>query len=119
MLSILLRWLLNALILYIIPSIVPNFFVGDFWSALIAILVLGIINALIKPILILLTLPVNILTLGGFTLIINGFIFWLTSTIVKGFIVDGFWTAFWAALVFSIISIFINWLDKAITTEDK
>lgn len=119
MLGILLRWVLNALVLYMIPSIVPNFFIGDFWTALIAILVLGIINAIIKPILILLTLPVNILTLGGFTLIINGFIFWLTSTIVKGFVVDSFWTAFWAALVFSLISIFMSWLDRAIKSEDK
>lgn len=119
MLGILLRWVLNALVLYMIPSFVPGFFITNFWSALVAVVFLGIVNALIKPLLILLTLPVNILTLGGFTLIINGFLFWLTSTIVKGFVVDGFWPAFWAALVFSLISIFLSWLDRAITSEDK
>jgi len=117
MLGIIIRWILNALILYMIPSIVPGFHINSFYTAPIAILFLGIINALIKPLLILLTLPINILTLGIFTLFINGFLFWITSTVIKGFLVDGFWPAFWAALVFSIISMFLSWLDRKLTPE--
>lgn len=108
LIEIVLRLVINAFILLLIPSIVSGFRIDNFYSALAAVLVLGILNAFIKPLVVLLTLPINILTLGFFTLIINGLIFWLTSTIVKGFLVAGFWPAFWAALVFSIISIFIG-----------
>lgn len=109
---LLLRWLLNTIILLIVGLIVPGVKFENFWSALITALVLGFLNALIRPLIILLTLPVNILTLGLFTLIINAFLFWLASTIVKGFEVSNFWAAFFGALVYSIIIMIINSLDK-------
>ena len=115
MLGIIFRLVINALVLYTIPSIVQGVYFQSFFSAIIVVIVLAIINAVIKPILVLLTLPINILTLGLFTLVINGLMFWLASTIVKGFVVTGFWPAFWAALVFSIISIFLSWLDRSIS----
>lgn len=110
--GILIRWILNALVLYGISFVVPGVYFQNFFSAMILVIVLGIINAIIKPVLVLLTLPINILTIGLFTLVINGLMFWLASTIVKGFIVTGFWPAFWAALVFSIVSIILSWIDQ-------
>lgn len=118
MLRILIRWILNAAILYSISFLVAGFYFDSFYSAIISMLVLGIINALIKPILLLVTLPVNILTLGLFTLVINGLMFWLGSSITKGFNVDGFMPAFLAALLFSIFSIMVNWLDQIILKKD-
>lgn len=105
---LLLRWLLSAISLMLVTYLVPGIKVQSFYSALIAALVLGFINSLIKPILILLTLPVNILTLGLFTLVINALLFWLAATIVKGFVVDGFWPAFWGALAMSLVSWILN-----------
>lgn len=101
---ILLRWLLNALAVMAAAYLVPGVNVQSIWAALIAALVIGLINALVRPIILLLTLPINILTLGLFTLVINALMFWLASTVVKGFNIDGFWPAFWGALVFWIVS---------------
>lgn len=110
MLNTILRWIINSVLLMLIPYVVPGVTVKNFWVALIAALVLAFVNALIKPILILLTLPINILTLGLFILVINGLMFWLVSAVVKGFYISGFWPAFFAALVFSIFSIALNYL---------
>jgi putative membrane protein len=81
------------------------------WQSVLAgALVLGLLNAFLRPILIFLTLPVNVLTLGLFTLVVNGLVFYLAASLVKGFYVAGFWSAVVAALVFSIISFFLNLL---------
>ena len=104
------RWVINALVLMLIPYIVPGVEIVSFYYALIAALVLALINAVIKPVLILLTLPINILTLGLFTLVINALLFWFVASFVKGFYIDGFWPAFFAALIFSIFSIIFNYL---------
>lgn len=101
---LILRWVLNALVLLGVAYFVPGIQVSGFYAALISALVLGLVNAVIRPLLILLTLPVNILTLGLFTLVINAFLFWFVSTVVKGFTVAGFWPAFWGALLFSLVS---------------
>lgn len=103
-----LRWVLNAIILMLIPYAVPGVQIGNFYIALITALVLAIVNAIIRPILLVLTLPINILTLGLFTLVINGLMFWFVSTFIRGFEINGFWPAFWAALIFSVISMIIN-----------
>ena len=108
-----LRWIFNALPLMLITYLVPGVSVQNFYTALIAALVLALINAVIRPLIILLTLPVNILTLGLFTLVINAILFWFVATVVKGFNVAGFWPAFWAALIFSIISVILNFLLAA------
>ena len=110
--KLILRWVINAGALIVIAYYVPGISVQSFYSALIAALILGLINALIRPIILLLTLPVNILTLGLFTLIINALMFWLASTIVKGFYVAGFWPAFWGALIMIIVSWLIDAMLK-------
>ncbi len=108
--SLLLRWLIGAVSLMLVTYMVPGIKVESFYTALIAALILGLINSLIKPILIVLTLPVNILTLGLFTLVINALLFWLAATIVKGFGVAGFWPAFFGALTMSVVSWILNGL---------
>jgi putative membrane protein len=102
--ALLLRWLINAGTLLGIAYYLPGVGVSGFYAALITALVLGLVNALIRPLLIVLTLPINILTLGLFTLVINALMFWFVATVVKGFDVAGFWPAFWGALILSIVS---------------
>lgn len=106
----LIRWFINALFLMLIPYIVPGVSVQSYLTALVVALVLAFVNAIIKPVLVLLTLPINLLTLGLFVLVINGLMFWLVSAVVKGFTITGFWPAFFAALVYSIFSIALNYL---------
>jgi putative membrane protein len=102
--SIFLRWLVNALTILILPYIIPGFSVNNFYTALIVALVLGILNALVRPILVILTLPINIITLGLFVLVINAFLIWFVSTFIKGFYVAGFWPAFVAGLILMLVS---------------
>lgn len=106
------RWVINALALLAIAYIVPGFGVDSFYSALIAALILGLINALIRPIVIVFTLPVTIITLGLFIFVINALMLWLMSTMVKGITVDGFIPAFMAAILLWIVSFVTNWLIK-------
>lgn len=109
---IILRWLLNTLVLLLVSFIVPGVEFSSLWSALVTSVIFGLINALIRPILILLTLPINILSLGLFTLVINTLMFWLASNIVKGFEIQNFAAAFWGALVYWLIVTCINYLEK-------
>lgn len=106
------RWLINAGTLILLTSYLPGVEVSGWYAALITALVLGLVNALIKPVLVILTLPVNILTLGLFTFVINALLFWFVATVVKGFEVAGFWPAFWGAIVLSCVSWIINILLK-------
>ncbi len=110
---LLLRWLINALALLLVANVVPGISVTSFYAALIAALVLGIANAVIRPLLLLLTLPINILTLGLFTFVINALLFWFASSIVKGFNVSGFGAAFFGALVLWLIS----WATNALLRD--
>ncbi len=95
----------------LLTYIVPGISVKNFYSALLAALVLGLVNAVIRPLLILLTLPVNILTLGLFTLVINALMLWFVASVVKGFDVKSFIAAFLGALVLWAVS----WLTNALT----
>lgn len=102
--SILLRWFLSALTLFLVALLVPGFHVAGLYAAFIAALILGLINAIIRPVLLILTLPINVLTLGLFTFVINALMLLLASSIVKGFDVDGFGPALVGALVITLIS---------------
>lgn len=102
------RWLMSALAVMAAAYLVPGIGLSGFYAALITALVLGIINALLRPLLIVLTLPITIITLGLFTIVINAFLFWLASTIVKGFFVEGIWAALLGSLVVSVISWIAN-----------
>lgn len=102
------RWVLNALALLAISQWLPGVAISGFYAALMTILILGLVNALVRPLLLLLSLPITLLTLGLFIFVVNALMFWLASTIVKGFQVDGFMAAFWGALLYSIVSWFIS-----------
>jgi len=110
MLRLIVTWFLNALALFVLPYIVPSIHVASYRSALVAALVLGFINTLIRPILVLLTLPVTLLTLGLFIFVINGLLFWWVGSFVEGFHVGGFWAGFFGAIVYSVFS----WLLSAL-----
>ena len=97
-------WLINALALLALPYIVPGVQVDSFVVALLAALVLGFLNTLIRPLLILLTLPVTLISLGLFVFVINGLLFWFVASFLEGFRVDGFWSAVFGAIVYAIIS---------------
>ncbi len=99
-------WLVSALAIGITAYLLPGVRLSGFLAALITAVVLGLFNAIIKPLLLLLTLPLNILTLGLFTLVINAVLIMLTSAVVPGFSVTGFWQA----LLFSLVLVLVNYL---------
>ena len=107
---LILIWCCNALALLAVAYLLPGVSVDGFGSALIAALVLGLINTLIRPLLILLTLPVTVLSLGLFILVINGLLFWLAGSVLRGFHVSGFWVGMMGALLYSIISYVLSLL---------
>ena len=104
----LLRWLLSAVAIIITAKLIPGIQVASFWTAIWLALLLGLINAVIRPILVLVTLPINILTLGLFTFVINGLLVMFASSIIKGFGVGGFLNAVLFSIVFSVISYLLN-----------
>ena len=101
--NILLIWLLNSLIIMVAAYLLPGVHVANFLTALAIALVLGVLNLIVKPILIVLTLPLTIITFGLFLIVINALMILLTSHLVPGFKVDGFW---WAVLYSILISVF-------------
>jgi putative membrane protein len=107
---ILAKWVLSALMFLLVANIVPGIHVRSFWIALVLALLWGLIGITLKPILIVLTLPINIVTLGIFTFFINAFLFWLLSNIVKGFEVSGFAAAFLGALTLSVLNWLLHWV---------
>ncbi len=111
MLFMLIRWVLFALALLFTAWVVPGISLAGFASALWVALVIGLVNIFIRPILLILTLPINLLTLGLFTFVINALMFLLVAKLVPSFGVDGFWAALLGSIVLSILSIFINQLD--------
>jgi putative membrane protein len=104
MLLMILLWILNALALLGVAYLLPGIVVASFGSALLAALVLSLLNMLVKPVLVLLTLPITIVTLGLFLLVLNALLFWFAGSILKGFHVNGFWWAVIGAILYSIIS---------------
>jgi putative membrane protein len=108
--SLLLRWILNALALLAVAYLYPGVHVESFFAAAIAALALGLANALIRPILVVLTLPVTIVTLGLFLFVINAALFWLVAQVVKGFAVQGFFAALVGSILYSLITLVVSWL---------
>lgn len=109
----LLRVIVNALAIMLAASIVPGIRVDGLVAALVGGLLLGLVNAIVRPVLIILTLPITLVTLGLFLLVLNGFCFWLVASIVKGFYVGGFWSACLGALIVSIVS----WVMTALISD--
>jgi putative membrane protein len=112
MIQIIARWIINALSLYIVAQILPGIHLSDFGSALIAVLIIGLVNALIKPVLFLLTLPVTVITLGLFSFVLNALMLMLASSITPGFKIDGFGTALLGSILLSIVTTILQSLVK-------
>lgn len=108
--NIFLNWLLSALAIVVAAYLLPGVRVDTFIAALVLAIVLGVINAFLKPVLSFLTLPINILTLGLFGLILNALLIMLAAAIVPGFRVDGFWWAFLFGIVLALINAFLHML---------
>ena len=113
--NLILIWLVNAAALFALPYLMDSIRVDSFIVALIAALLLGLVNTLIRPILVLLTLPVTVVSLGFFILIINALLFWMVGSFVQGFHVAGFWAAFFGAIVYSVIS----WVLSSLLFDQK
>lgn len=109
---LLIRWLMSALVLLIIAEVVPGISISGWYAAIIAALVLGLLNALVKPILVVLTLPITVVTLGLSILVINGLLFWFAASFLDGFVVSGFWAAFFGALIMSLFSSLVSLSTK-------
>ena len=110
MLNLLAVWIVNALVLLALPHVVPSIQIAGFGTAMLVAVILGLINTLLKPLLILLTLPATLLTLGLFIFVINALLFMLADNLVAGFQVGGFWSALFGSIGYSLIS----WLLSAI-----
>ncbi|WP_342120091.1 phage holin family protein [Pseudoduganella sp. OTU4001] len=110
-----LTWIINAAALFAVPYLMHSVDVTSIGAALVAALVLGLVNTLVRPLLLLLTLPVTVLSLGLFIFIINGFMFWLVAKVVDGFHVDSFGSAILGALLYSVIS----WALSTLLLKDK
>jgi putative membrane protein len=114
MLRLFVHWILNAVALLLVAHFVPGFYVRDFSSALVAVIIIGLLNATIGLLLKIVTFPLGILTLGLFFLIINALVLYLASGLSSGFRVVGFAAAFWGALALAIL----HMLFRAIEGEN-
>ena len=114
--GLLIRWIINSLAILIVAYIVKGIEIASPVTVIVVAFVLGIINAFLRPLIILITLPITIFTFGLFTFFINGFLFYMVSKIVKGFVITGFWPAFFGAILFSAISFLLSLL---ITKEGR
>ncbi|MEI6381357.1 MAG: phage holin family protein [Cyanobacteriota bacterium ELA615] len=118
MIGVVLSILATALSLLVVDIIFPGVDLANFPVAMLAGAVIGLLNGLVKPILTLLSLPLTILTLGGFLLVVNGFCFWLASVLVPGFIVKGLLAFLAAPVVLALVNSFINkYLAETVTTK--
>jgi putative membrane protein len=105
-----LKWFITAISIFIVANLFHLIHFEDLKVLVLAALVLGILNTFLRPVLMFLTLPINILSLGLFTLVINAFLLYAASGIVPGFEITSFWKAFWAALLISLVSAMINFM---------
>jgi putative membrane protein len=112
MINLLVQWVLYAVALLIVSRIVPGFTVVGLWPALIAALVIGLLNATLGFFLKIITFPLSVITLGLFLLVINGLMIMLASGIVRGFHVRGFFPAFWGAVVLALLGMLIRAVVK-------
>jgi putative membrane protein len=115
--KILVKWLLCAAALLGVAYVYSGVQVHSFGSAMIAALVIGLLNTVIRPILVVLTLPVTIITVGLFLLVVNGLMFWMASGLLGGFHVTSFWAAMLGALIYSVLGLFIDRLVAQLFPE--
>jgi putative membrane protein len=113
MIQLLVRWIIHAVLLLVVSHVVPGFEVDGLRSAMIAALVIGLVNATLGVFLKIVTFPLTLLTLGVFLLIINAMMLLFASHFVRGFIVHGFLPAFWGALLLSLLGMVTRWLTPS------
>ena len=106
--SFLVRWLRNAIPLWLATFLFAGLKFADLTSLIVAALLFGLVNAVIRPLILLLTLPLTVLTLGLFILVVNALMLMLVAALVPGFTLGGFWTAFFAAIFIAIVSFITN-----------
>lgn len=114
MTRLIIHWLLSAIALLIVARIVPGFYVGGLWSSLMAVVVIGLLNATIGLFLKIVTFPLSIVTLGLFLLVVNALMIKLASSIVKGFSVNGFFPALCGAVALAVLGMIV----RAVTRDD-
>ena len=115
--KLIVRWLLLAAALLLVAHLSPGVTVNSFGAALVAALVLGLLNMLVRPLLVLLTLPVTVLTLGLFLFVINALMFWAAGSLLQGFEVRGFIAALIGSLIYSVLGIVIESALKTLFTK--
>lgn len=103
-----LRWVSYSFAIMLIAWIIPGISVSSFWAALLVVIVIGLINIFVRPILTFITFPINFLTLGLFTFVLNALLFMFAGYVAPGFSVNGFWSALLGSLLMSVFSIPIN-----------
>jgi putative membrane protein len=108
--AFLIKWLVTAVSIFIVANLFGLIYIENLKALIFAALVLGILNAFFRPFLLLLTLPINLFSLGLFTLIINAFLLYAVAGLVSGFEIASFWKAFWAALLISLVGAMINFI---------
>ena len=108
MVKLLVKWSLSAVALMFLTYLLPGIMVKSFGSALLAAAVIALLNSIVRPILIVLTLPVTVVTLGLFLLVINAWMFWLAGSMLSGFEVSSFWWALAGAIVYSLLSMVVD-----------
>ena len=116
--KILIRWLLLAGALLLVAHLYPGVVVKSFTSALVAALVLGLLNTLLRPILVLLTLPVTVVTLGLFLFVINAVMFWVAASVLEGLAVTGFGAALIGSLIYSLCGMVIDVVMERVFPSD-
>ncbi len=110
MLTLLARWIVNAAALLLVAYLYPGVHVESFLAAALAALALGLVNAVVRPILVILTFPVTLLTLGLFLFVINALLFWLVAELVPGITVAGFMAALIGSILYSLITLVTSWI---------
>ena len=117
--KIILRWLLLAAALLLVAHLYSGVVIGSFGAAMLAAFVIGLFNTLLRPILVLLTLPVTVLTLGLFLFVINALMFWAAATVLDGFGVAGFWAALIGSLIYSLCGMAIDVVIERLFSGDE
>lgn len=118
MLKLIVRWLLLAAALLLVAYLYPGVQVQSFTAALIAAFVLGLLNTVVRPLLVLLTLPVTLITVGLFLFVINALMFWAAATLLNGFNVSGFWAALIGSLIYSLCGMVIDVAMERLFTRE-
>ena len=112
MIGFLLRWSMNLLALMVAAALIDGIKIQSIGMGVLAAGILGVVNAVIRPVVLVLTLPINLLTLGLFTLVINALMLKFVAWLISGFHIETFWTAVGAALIISVVSTLLNWFLK-------